>query len=138
MDIIETLGIAAIPVLVVIVFVIVEGVKATGIDKKWLPVIAGLTGGILGIVAVYTMPEFPVGDPLSAFAYGAVSGLAATGVHQIFKQFSGDKDPIGTVAVDPETGTIDVNFETESVEALSEKKQGIMIVETYSGKHEAE
>ena len=84
------------------------------------------------------MPDFPVADPLSAFAYGAVSGLAATGVHQIYKQLCGDRDPIGTVAVDPETGTIDVNFDADSVDELAQKKKGVMLVETYEGKHAAE
>ncbi|MFQ9093825.1 MAG: phage holin family protein [Ruminococcus sp.] len=33
------------------------------------------------------MPDFPVQDVLSAAAVGIVSGLAATGANQIFKQF---------------------------------------------------
>lgn len=89
MEIIEKLGIAAIPVIVVIVFLIVEGVKATGlIDGKWNPVIAGFSGGILGVVAMFVMPDFPGTDPLTAIAIGIVSGLAATGVHQVFHQFT--------------------------------------------------
>ena len=56
---IAELGIEAIPVIVVIVFLAVEAVKATPIDNKWLPVIAGAFGGILGIVAMLVMPEFP-------------------------------------------------------------------------------
>lgn len=88
MDIIETLGILAVPVITVIVFLVVEAVKATTLDNKWLPVIAGACGGILGIVATYVMPEFPATDPLTAIAIGIVSGLAATGAHQIYKQLT--------------------------------------------------
>lgn len=89
MEIIEKLGIATIPVIVVIVFLIVEAVKATGrIDGRWNPVIAGFSGGILGVVAMFVMPEFPGTDPLSAIAIGIVSGLAATGAHQIYKQLT--------------------------------------------------
>lgn len=85
---ISDLGIAAIPVITVIVFLIVEAVKATPLDNKWLPVIAGGFGGVLGVVAMYVMPDFPGADPLTAIAIGIVSGLAATGAHQIYKQLT--------------------------------------------------
>ena len=82
------LGIAAIPVITVIVFLAVEAVKSTPLDNKWLPVIAGGFGGILGVVAMMVMPEFPATDPLTSIAIGIVSGLAATGAHQIYKQLT--------------------------------------------------
>lgn len=89
MEIIEKLGIATIPVIVIIVFLIIEAVKATErVDGRWNPVIAGACGGILGVVAMFVMPEFPGTDPLSAIAIGIVSGLAATGAHQVFHQFT--------------------------------------------------
>ena len=81
-------GIQAIPVITVIVFLIAEAVKATPLDNKWLPVICGATGGILGIVAMFLMPEFPAKDYLTAAAVGIVSGLAAPGAHQIYKQLT--------------------------------------------------
>ena len=81
-------GIQAIPVITVIVFLIAEAVKATPLDNKWLPVICGAVGGILGIVAMFLMPEFPAKDYLTAVAVGIVSGLAATGAHQIYKQLT--------------------------------------------------
>lgn len=85
---IADLGIVAIPVITVIVFLIVEAVKATPLDNKWMPVIAGGFGGVLGVVAMYVMPDFPGSDPLTAVAIGIVSGLAATGAHQIYKQLT--------------------------------------------------
>ena len=88
MEFIETLGIVAVPVITVIVFLIVELVKATSLDNKWMPVIAGASGGVLGVLAMAVMPDFPAGDPLTAVAIGIVSGLAATGAHQIYKQLS--------------------------------------------------
>ena len=102
MEIIEQLGIAAVPVITVIVFLIVEAVKATALNNKWLPVIAGFSGGALGIVASMVMPEYPAGDPLTAIAVGIVSGLAATGAHQIYKQFTKDQEPTITVTGEPE------------------------------------
>ena len=84
----EILGIMAIPAITIICFLIAEGVKATSLDNKWLPIICGLCGGILGVVAMYVMPDFPGVDILTAIAIGIVSGLGATGAHQIYKQLT--------------------------------------------------
>mgnify|MGYP000190478396 FL=1 len=83
----EVLGITAVAAITVICYLAAEIVKATSLDNKWIPVICGISGGILGIVALFWMPDFPVQDVLSATAVGIVSGLAATGANQIFKQF---------------------------------------------------
>lgn len=92
MEIIEHLGIESVPVIAVIVFLIVQAVKATPLEDKWLPVIAGAVGGILGLAATFLMPDYPAHDPLTAIAVGIVSGLAATGAHQIYKQvFAADE-----------------------------------------------
>ena len=41
---------------------------------------------LLGVAAMYTVPEFPAGDIINAIAVGIVSGLSATGADQIAKQ----------------------------------------------------
>ena len=51
-----------------------------------IPVVFGVTGGILGVAGMYLIPEFPAGDVINAAAIGIVSGLASTGVHQVIKQ----------------------------------------------------
>lgn len=84
----EMLGIAAIPAITIVCFLVAEAVKATALDTKWLPIICGVCGGILGVVALKVMPEFPAVDVLTAIAIGIVSGLAATGAHQVYKQLS--------------------------------------------------
>lgn len=81
-------GFANVVAITVICFLVAEAVKATSLDKKWLPVICGVLGGILGVVGMYVIPEYPAHDILNAIAYGIVSGLAATGAHQIYKQQS--------------------------------------------------
>lgn len=48
--------------------------------------IVGVAGGILGVVGMYVIPNFPATDVLDAIAVGIVSGLASTGVNQIQKQ----------------------------------------------------
>lgn len=85
---ISELGIVAIPVITVICFLVAEAVKATPLDNKWLPIICGVVGGILGVVAMYVMTEFPSNDVLTSIAIGIVSGLAATGAHQVYKQLT--------------------------------------------------
>ena len=83
----EVLGITAVAAITIICYLAAEIVKVTSLDNKWIPVICGISGGILGIAALFWMPDFPVRDVLSAAAVGIVSGLAATGANQIFKQF---------------------------------------------------
>ena len=114
-------GIQAIPVITVIVFLIAEAVKATPLDNKWLPVICGATGGILGIVAMFLMPEFPAKDYLTAAAVGIVSGLAATGAHQIYKQLtagSGGQHLEGNQPKEPEKDEDPEEVEPVSVDDL--------------------
>ena len=64
-------------------------VKATALDSKWIPIICGVCGGIIGALALaFHMPDFPANDYFTAVAVGIMSGLTATGVNQIFKQMS--------------------------------------------------
>jgi hypothetical protein len=71
----------------VITYLIGEAVKAIPVVKNELiPVIVGVFGGILGVVGMYVIPEFPAQDLLNAIAVGIVSGLASTGVNQAYKQ----------------------------------------------------
>ena len=80
--------IATIPVITVICFLVGEIVKLTPLNEKWIPVICGTAGGCLGVVAMYVMPNFVAEDVLTAIAVGIVSGLGATGAHQIYKQLT--------------------------------------------------
>ena len=83
---ISIFGIAGVAAITVICYLIGQGVKASGLDNKWIPVIVGACGGILGVAGMYLMADFPAGDVLTAAAVGIVSGLAATGVDQAGKQ----------------------------------------------------
>lgn len=82
----EFTGIGTVVAITVICYLIGEGIKASGLDNKWIPVIVGLCGGILGVVGMMVMQEFPANDYLTAVAVGIVSGLGATGANQIVKQ----------------------------------------------------
>lgn len=74
--------------IVVIVYLFGQGLKCIEkLDNKWIPVLCGTCGLILGIGAfAMQLPSFPADDWYSAAAVGILSGLAATGVNQIYKQ----------------------------------------------------
>jgi uncharacterized membrane protein HdeD (DUF308 family) len=79
-------GIASVAGITVICYLAAMAVKATEVDNKWLPVICGVIGAILGVVGMYYMPGYPATDIITAIAIGIVSGLAATGADQVYKQ----------------------------------------------------
>ena len=79
---------ATVAGIVVICYLIGMGVKACPLDDKWIPLIVGVCGGILGVVGMLTMTGFPADSYIDAIAVGIASGLAATGVHQLGKQLS--------------------------------------------------
>ena len=84
-------GIATIPSIIIICYLVAQAVKATALNNKYLPIICGVVGGILGVVAMFVVPEYPAGDYLTAIAIGIVSGLSATGINQIYKQLKEEK-----------------------------------------------
>ena len=79
-------GIAGVAVITVIAYLVGLAVKATALPNRWIPVICAAVGGALGVAGLYTMPDFPATDILTAVAVGIVSGLAATGIDQTVKQ----------------------------------------------------
>ena len=79
--------ITTIPAIIVIAYLVGMGCKAIdSIPDKFIPVIVGVVGAILGVVGLYTMADFPADNILNALAVGIASGLASTGVNQIVKQ----------------------------------------------------
>lgn len=82
-------GIASVAAITVICYLVGQAVKVSPLDSKFVPIICGLVGAILGPVAlVMGVPDFPATDYLTAVAVGIVSGLAATGVNQAVKQLT--------------------------------------------------
>ena len=85
------LGFIAFPAIVVIVYLAGATLKAINNETldKFIPVICGFIGGILGVVVFNTIPNYiPADNWLMALAIGIVSGFAATGINQVYKQFS--------------------------------------------------
>lgn len=84
----DSFGIASVASITVICYLAAQIIKAAPLNRKWIPVLCGSLGGILGIIGFFAVPAFPAADVLSAVAMGIVSGLAATGANQIVKQMS--------------------------------------------------
>lgn len=78
-------GVASVIGITVICYLIGMVAKATAIDNKWIPVIVGVSGAILGVAGMYVIADFPAADVINALAVGIVSGLASTGADQIKK-----------------------------------------------------
>ena len=80
--------ITAVPVITVLCLLGAQAVKSwTPVDNKHLPALCGGMGLVLGVVAFLCVPGYlPADNVLVAAAIGAVSGWAATGIHQVKKQ----------------------------------------------------
>jgi len=83
------LGFVPVSAIVVLAFLVgMTWKKADKLEDKWIPCVCGLVGLVLGVVGRTVIDGFPATDPITAAAIGVVSGLAATGAHQIYKQLS--------------------------------------------------
>lgn len=79
--------------LAIVIICYLVGMGAKAVDKvkdNYIPVIVGVVGGILGAVGMHVIPDFPATDIMTAVAVGIVSGLASTGVNQVYKQVKKD------------------------------------------------
>jgi len=83
---IDTIPVVAIVVICYIVGLIVKSIDK--IDDKWIPCIVGIVGAVIGVAAWATISGFPADNWLTAIEIGIASGLASTGVNQIYKQMS--------------------------------------------------
>ena len=89
-------GIASVAAITVICYLAAQVVKATALDNKWLPAICGVLGGARGAVCLpLGIPDFPASAYVTAVAVGIVSGLAATGVNQVYKQLKSQEGKEG-------------------------------------------
>lgn len=85
----DVLGIIAVPAITIICYLVGIGVKASPLKEKFIPIIVGVVGAIFGLIAFLTkMPNFPADNFITALAVGIVSGLASTGINQIYKQLT--------------------------------------------------
>lgn len=78
-----------IPSIIIICYLIGEILKLLILKKKknykYVPIIVGTFGGLLGILTYYISPNIilNVEDPIIAISLGIVSGLASTGSYEV-------------------------------------------------------
>jgi len=73
--------------IIIICYLVGMGIKACDkINDVCIPVMVGIVGGILGVIGMYVISDFPANDVLTAIAVGIMSGLTATGSNQVYKQ----------------------------------------------------
>lgn len=84
----DVLGIVGIPVIMILSYVSGMALKAWDLfDDRKIPVMMIFVGIILGAVAYLWVPALSIADDIiTALAVGAVSGMGATCVNQIYKQ----------------------------------------------------
>ena len=86
----ELLEVASVPVIIVVVYLLLELYKAifkSDKAKNFIPVFAGVLGAICGVVLYYIFPDMIAAENfVNAIVIGVVSGLGATGTNQIVKQ----------------------------------------------------
>lgn len=106
------LGFIAFPAIVVICYLIGATLKAVNSETldKFIPVICGFLGGAIGVVVFLTIPGYiPAENWLMALAIGIVSGFAATGINQVYKQLSEAVEPGVLVPINDEKTDSNVN-----------------------------
>ena len=85
------LGFIAFPAIVILCYLVGATLKAINNETldKFIPMICGFFGGVLGVVVFLTIPGYiPADNWLMALAIGIVSGFASTGINQVYKQFT--------------------------------------------------
>lgn len=85
----------AIPCITVAVYLLAEIFKAITKEKhnKYIPIVCGTLGAILGIIIFFVAPELiPGKDVFCSLATGIISGFSATGINQVYKQVSSGED----------------------------------------------
>lgn len=75
------------PFICIICYIVVFFIKKTKIKNEFLPLISCALGIVLSIIGFYVLPQYMLTENvLVAIIGGAMTGLAATGGNQVFKQ----------------------------------------------------
>lgn len=92
----ESLGIVTYAAITVICYLVGQAIKVSKAPDKVIPVVMGACGAGLGIACYFGVPDF-AGTLIDAVAIGVVSGFAATGINQLYKQLGASDDTQYTV-----------------------------------------
>ena len=90
------MNITSLPAIVAVVYLIAYILKTSIMSEKFskfIPCICGTVGALISVILFYATPDYLCAQNiLEAIAIGIVSGFAATGVNQIYKQFSKEEE----------------------------------------------
>ena len=103
----DQFGIVTYAAITVICYLVGLGIKTSKIPDKVIPVVMGACGAALGVAGYFGIPDF-AGTVLDAIAIGVVSGLAATGINQLYKQLGAADETQYTVV--PENPEVEQDF----------------------------
>lgn len=82
----DSLGIVGIVSITIICYVVGSIVKLTPLNNQVIPVVCMVSGGVLGVLGHFGGIEGLVSaDLYMAIAQGAISGWAATGLNETFR-----------------------------------------------------
>lgn len=81
------------PAIVIIIYMVAELLKLfvlkTNKQRSWLPFWCSISGIVISLIIYFVYPQGTnAANVVEAFASGALSGFAATGCNQLYKQFS--------------------------------------------------
>ena len=82
----EMFGVETVIGITVICYIVGLAVKLSPLDNKWIPLIVGIVGGIIGALGMRLIQDYPAANVIDAIAVGIASGLSATGLDQAVKQ----------------------------------------------------
>ena len=92
----ENFGIVTYAAITVICYLVGQAIKLSKAPDKSIPVVMGACGAGLGVACYFGIPDF-AGTVIDAVAIGVVSGFAATGVNQLYKQIGSADDTQYTI-----------------------------------------
>jgi len=81
----ENIGVTCVSIMV-ISYLVGEVLSALKVPDTWIPAAIGAIGGVLGVVCMYFIPNFPADNIMSAISVGIVSSWSATGLDQTIRQ----------------------------------------------------
>jgi len=82
----DMFGVETVVGITVICYIVGLAVKLSPLDNKWIPLIVGIVGGIIGALGMRLIQDYPAANVIDAIAVGIASGLSATGLDQAVKQ----------------------------------------------------
>lgn len=108
-----------VPTIAAVVYAFIEVIKTamSGKEewKKYIPMIAIISGGVIGGLFYSFAPELlPCDSFFMSVLMGCFSGLSATGINQVVKQLSAKSDTTNDDATKTDTNKVETSTDKEN------------------------